>query len=289
MHFTPAARKIALALAAPCFLAATTANALEWFPRQPGTLDQLYLVERTNCGDNGGQIPFDNLVLTVLDADRGIVELAGESSAQICGLPPPGDYYVAVPIPAKIGDVTVREVMIRLDDQGSDQVFEYAMRAPQRLGIPPSIAGTWFAPQRAEQGLLFNVSRNADGNADLAVSFNTYAADGTQRWLSGAVGIDAEDPSVTIPLIDTGTGVFGGTAQTPDEIRTWGELDVEYLGCGELDVMWSPEAYTGLGLGGGGRMMQLTQSYADACDLEGWMTQIGGNVTVLDVEVAPTP
>lgn len=287
MHTTPTARAVAFAFAAPFCLAAQSTMALEWFPRHPASLDQLYLLERNNCGDSGGQIPADNLVLSVLDADAGVVELRGDSGAQLCGTPPPWDSYVAVPIPAKIGDVTIRQLVVRLTDTGSGVVFEYSMSMPERVGIPPSIAGTWFAPQRAEQGLLFNVSRNAAGGADLAVSFNTYAADGTQRWHAGVAPIDAEDPFVTIELTDTGTGVFGGTATTPDAMRTWGDLDVEYVACGELHVMWSPEAYTGLGLGAGGRMTQLTQSYGDPCDLDSRMEQLGGRLSVLDVAIEP--
>lgn len=280
-------RRTTLAVLVPLCLAAQSASAFDWFPRNPGALDQLYLVQRNNCDDFGVQIPVDNVVLTLLDAENGVVELSADSGGQICPLPPPWDSYVAVPIPAEIGGVQVRELVMKLTDlEGT--VFEYSLPLPRRLGIPPSIAGTWFFPWHSEQGFLINVSRNPAGSADVAVTFNTYGADGMQRWHSGIAPIDATDPTLTIPLIDTGTGVFFGTATTPDEVKTSGEIAIEYLGCGELHLLWDPEPYTGL-RGGGGRPTQLTQTYSDPCDLDGWMEQIGGQATVLDVEVTPVP
>lgn len=252
-------------------------NTFEWFPRTPGTLDQAYLLRTTDCLDT--RYPIGDATLTPVADQHGTFRLSYETSGVACGVPPPGVFFIAIPIPAAIDGVPVLRLELVTTDFGGE-VSEAIIDAPARLGIPPSVAGTWFNPAHADQGLLINVTQNAEA----AVSWNTYDAAGNQTWLSGIASIDATDTHLAIALTDTRTGRFAGTPASPDTARAWGAMDIEYLGCGELQATWTPESGTGL-QAGTGPLMQLTGAYGQACDLEKWIASEGGVVTYIEVNI----
>lgn len=254
---------------APLQAQASPEDGLSWFPRVAGPGDQRWLVHLNHCSDTAGVIS-DSIALTLVDADAGRFRLAYDADTLLCGTPPP-PALMAIPIPDAIDGVPVLLIDVERNHLStSARSASWTMQVPARVAVPPSIVGTWFAPEHAKQGLLVTLTQRAEA----AVSWNTYAADGTPRWLSGVAQTQPEDSTFSVALSDPGEGRFADAADTPSASTSWGELEIEYLGCGELQASWTPDASTGLEAGTA-TMQQLTAPYSDPCNLGEWATSQG--------------
>lgn len=89
MHPAPRARDSALALLVPLCFATQPASAFDWFPRDPGVLDQLHLVQRAHCDDLESQILGRDVMPTGAVPANGVIELSADTYGQGCPLPPP--------------------------------------------------------------------------------------------------------------------------------------------------------------------------------------------------------
>lgn len=273
------------ALAAP--------QGFEWFPRAPGPDDPLYLIAIDPC--NSTQIYAVALDSIESNLDGDAIAVRYETFLAGCiGAPPAVD---AVAIPDTVGATTIlglhaihaREVALFENGQqvGTElDEIEWSEQLPQRASIPPAIAGTWFAPTHAEQGILINMT----AKRELLVGWTTYGADGKQRWFSGIAPTVSDESTVIVALTDTGDGAFAGQLPNDAPQKDWGTLTIEYVACGEIEVSWNPKTNTGL-QPGTATMQQLTQPHDAACDIEAYAAALGQPLTIheLEIETAPQP
>lgn len=263
------------------------ALAQSWFPPYPAASDKEYVIYSDSCGEFP---PAGTPVLRLLDASKGKwrLEINHNDQGGAClGTPPPGSARTyAFEIPdflshGGVSDVGVKQVDVR--HQFGAQVLSEQSTGVRRTSdanaLPASIAGTWTLAGRAEQGLLINVTSSPLAPA-AAVSWNTYGADGTQRWISGIAPLpNGPRDSLSVELTDTGRGTFEG-GNGGDATRTWGRIELAYLACGRMTMRWQPESYTGLPAGET-TLTQLTDSYVAPCDLAAYARARNGEfVTV---------
>lgn len=270
----------------------------EWFPRVPGPDDPLYLIPVDPChSPQMYAVDLDSLEASLPAAAPEGAALALRYQTFLAGCIGAPPMVRAVAIPDAVGDTQVvglhathvRETPRFENGQqvGTDVAeIEWSEALPDRVAIPPSVAGTWFSPAHIEQGILINMT----AKRELLVGWTTYGADGKQRWFSGIAPTVPDESTVTLTLTDTGDGAFAG--QLPDDVapEEWGTLTIEYVACGEIEVSWNPNAATGL-QPGAATMQQLTQPHDAACDIEAYAAALGQPLTIhtLDIEAAPQP
>lgn len=275
-------RSIHLApIAAALALACTPAAALEWFPRQPGPGDTTYLLYVDACGNRG---PIGTPVLRV-DAESGLADLvfATDDDAICIGTPPPGAATVhAFEIPAEVDGTPVRRVTADID-AGRAGAQRIVLQRPSTLGIPPSIVGTWYAAGHVRQGFLITMTQRGE----LAVSWNTYDADGNKAWFSGIAQTQPGSSTATIDLLDTNGGFFGRHQQLITTPKDWGTVLLDYEGCGRMHMAWEPSAYTTLDAGEDD-FTQLTAPHGDACDLPAWAAATGRALDIVELDLQVT-
>lgn len=268
----------------------------EWFPRVPGLDDPLYLIPVDPChSTHVYAVELENIEAGFPSPESGALEIRYETFLAGCiGAPP---VLHAVAIPQEIDDAPVnglhsshvRRTAIFENGQQVDTIvneIEWSEALPSRVGIPPSISGTWFSPAHSEQGLLINMT----AKREVLVGWTTYGSDGKQRWFSGIAPTVADESTVTLTLTDTGDGAFAGQPPVDTPNKDWGTLTIEYVGCGELEVSWNPKTFTGL-QPGSATMQQLTQPHDAACNLESYAAALGQPLTIheLEIETAPQP
>lgn len=273
---------VLLAAAAPAAADVPIEEGLAWFPRVPGPGDQRYLIHTNHCGDPVGVVG-PAASLSLVDADEGRWRLDYQADTLLCGTPPPFESLMAMAIPDAVDGVPVHVIDVVREHLSSDALdASWTTRVPERVGVPPSIVGTWFAAGHAEQGFLITLTQHGEA----AVSWNTYGGDGTQRWLSGVAPTAGDASTFSVPLVDTGTGTFAGMPQTPDAPTPWGSINVEYMECGMLQAAWAPDPEVGLP-SGGAVFHQLTAPYGDPCDLEAWAQSQQAIVVPVEVDTGP--
>lgn len=277
----PTLRCSSIALAIGLALATPHAAALEWFPRQPGPGDTTYLIYTDACGNSAP----DGTPTLRVNAQSGLAELAFATvDDAICiGTPPPGSATVyAFEIPSSVNGTAITRVSVDID-QGSANAQRMTLARPQTLGIPPSIVGTWNAAGHVRQGFLITMTQRGE----LAVSWNTYDADGNKAWFSGIAQTQPGSSNATVHLLDTNGGFFGPHQQLITAPKDWGTVVLEYQGCGSLHMTWEPSAYTTLAAGDDD-FSQLTAPHGDACNLGAWVEAQGKTLDVVELDVQVT-
>ena len=270
-------RRSTLTLAIGLAVIAPHAAALEWFPRQPGPGDATYLIYTDTCGNNAP----DGTPTLHVDADSGLAELSFDTvDDPICiGTPPPGSATIhAFEIPSSVNGTSVTRVTVDID-AGSDDAQHMTLARPQTLGIPPSIVGTWNAAGHVRQGFLITMTQRGE----LAVSWNTYDAEGNKAWFSGIAQTQPGSSQVIVDLLDTNGGFFGPHQQLITSPKAWGTVVLDYQGCGSLHMTWDPADYTTLDAGEDA-FNQLTAPHGDACNLQGWADATGRTLHVVETE-----
>lgn len=268
-----------LALVSPLCLAAIPLETHTFFPAQPGFGDALYVLHPSSCDDQN--VPASDPTLTRFVASDGAIEwiLAYDVSPAACETAPQHVTTYAFALPADVGSRATDTFRIKLTHLGPGQVLSsYPLALPIRVGMPPSVAGTWFNLVLARQGLMLGY----DPDANVTVSWHTYAADGTPRWNTGVAPAPQDDSGMTVALNSIESGVFGGGSATADEITRWGEVTLQYAGCGQMFLDWSAGAATGLS-SGSALLQQLSGNFAAECDLDAWAQR---NATVI-AEIVP--
>lgn len=272
--------KIAALLVVPCLVVGAPVHALEFFPAEPGLGEKVYLIYSDSCGDNP---PEGRPVMTALDGGHGYWEFRLELVFDtICfATPPEGSARVyAFEIPERIGGIPVHEIrtVTRTSYMGDADEVVALLQRPLPAPVPPSVTGAWHAESGREQGLLVTM----DDTGGLVVNLATYDAQGAKAWYSGRAQGNFE--TVTIPLSDTGDGVFLGTSSSDVPARAWGEIDLTWLACGRMTMAWRPAAYTGLAAGET-ELMQLTSSYSAPCNLARYAGLRNGMPQYVDYDV----
>lgn len=271
----------AILLAATFCFATTPASALssyEWFPRRPALNDQLHLVHLSECGDPW--VP-DTPTLQRLDNPGGHAWILDfDVRVDPCDGQQPARTLYAIAIPASIEGYAVGQLYVQATNAVTGIVTPWVMPTPERVGVPPSVAGTWFNPAFAYQGLLINYT--AAGEA--AVVWNTYDADGRPSWHTGIGAVPSDTSVMTMTLSDLPSGVFAGAPEQPVAPAAWGTIALEYLGCGELRMDWAPAPARGL-QAGSATLQQLTDGHADACNLARWSGRQHAQLVLLEPEV----
>lgn len=269
-----------LALLSPLCMASDPATTHPLFPQNPAFGDQLYVLHPSDCQDP--QAPAGPPTLNRHVADDGSISwtLAYEVSASVCpGTPPPHGTVHAFPLPAEVGTRPTDTLWIKLVDvENNNTTTWWPLPLPARTVVPPSVAGTWFAPTLVQQGLMLGY----DADAHLSVSFNTYDADGTPRWHSGIAPIPQDDAAIVVPLSTIASGRFAGG--TPAPVTAWGTVELDYVACGEMLLHWSPDPATGL-VAGSADLTQLTGSFSDTCDLDAWAARRSSIALVVSPEL----
>ena len=190
-------------------------------------------------------------------------ELEIHTNTGLCTVPPPGSARLySIALPQTLADSAGHMVLMRLIDDANDIEREFSVQIPTRIAIPPAIAGTWFAPEFPDQGLLLNMLPSGA----LAVSWNTYDAEGNLGWFSGVGPTDPSEPTTLVELTAIASGHFAAPTTPPTPVTDWALLALENLRCGELLVGWLPHPDTGLEQGTM-FLKQLTSSYSDNCDI----------------------
>lgn len=268
-----AALSVALAAIAP------PALAVEWFPRQPGTGDTVYLLHTDPCG-TGAVV---GTPVLRFDAATGVAALefdtaAAASDAASCapGQAPSADAFA---IPAAIDGTPIRRLVVDIDE-GSNRAQTIRLTPPQRLGIPPSIVGTWNAAGHVRQGFLITMTQRGE----LAVSWNTYDAEGNKAWYSGVAATNAASSEVSMALVDTSGGFFGEQAQLIPALKQFATVTLDYLGCGQMHMAWTPAAYT-THAAGEDIFTQLTAPQGDACNLQAWAEARGVALRIVEPDL----
>lgn len=277
MHLAP--HPLPFALAATLLLAGGPAQALplQWFPREPGLGDTLFLVYADTCGERR---PLGDVVLD-LNSNNLLATLTFDTPQQICpGLPPPDapPRLYAFEIPEMIGEMRVGRVEAVIDGVRGRDDYEHMSR-PFAYGIPPSVVGTWFANSHFQQGFLITMTQRGE----LAVSWNTYDAEGEHLWVSGIGLTDPQSTLTYVSLVDTGGGTFAQHPGQAGPLEHWGTMALDYLGCGRLLATWTPAAYTNLHAGVA-EFQQLTAPWSDPCDLAAYADAKGLTLQVIDIE-----
>lgn len=270
-----------LALFSPLCLAADAAATHTFFPTHAGYGDQLYLLHPSDCEDL--QVPASEATLTrVVEADGMIVWiLEYEVRPAACDTPPYHDTVYAFALPPGVGSSLAEQVHLRLIDADTGDVATWTpLPLLPRVGMPPSIAGTWFNPDLPQQGLMLGY----DQRFEIAASWNTYAANGTPQWLTGIAPTNRHQSYLSIPLHTVLAGDFTGTEADPGAIRPWGALTLDYVGCGQMVAHWTPHAWTGLSPGSAA-LTQLTGSFSESCDLGAWAQRNGHTLTTVVPEL----
>jgi hypothetical protein len=271
-----------LALLSPLCMAFSPAATHPFFPQNPAFGDQLHVLQPSDCQDP--EAPSSPPILYRHVVDDGSISwtLFYEVDAAVCpGTPPPHGTVYAFPLPAEVGSRASDKLSIRLLDVGnSNALTVWRLPLPQRTALPPSVAGTWFAPTLTQQGLMLGY----DAQSHLSVSFNTYGADGEPRWHSGIAPVPQDDAATVVPLRTIASGTFAGSAQPPAPVVPWGDIELEYVACGEMLVRWTPDAATNLAAGSA-TLAQLTGSFSDSCDLDAWAARRNSIVVVMEPEV----
>lgn len=283
---------LALSLAAP--LAQATPQGFEWFPRIPGPKDPLYLIAVDPChSDSLHGVLYDRVEASFLNPDGGDLSFRYESDLMFCNGAPPS--IRAIPIPRTIDDAAVERMTsthvqyeYRFENGNIVQTdvdeVSWTENLPKPMAIPPSIAGTWFSADHAEQGILINMT----AKRELLVGWTTYGADGKQRWFSGIAPTVVDESTVTLTLTDTGDGRFAGQLPNDAPQKDWGTLTIEYVACGEIAVQWTPKPDTGL-TAGSATMQQLTQPHDAACDIEAYAATLGQALNIHELEIEALP
>lgn len=270
-----------LALVSPCCLAADPSVTHTFFPGHPAFGDQLYLLHPSGCDDT--LVPESDPTLSRHVMLDGTIQwrLSYEVGPSTCDISAPNGTVYAFPLPDEAGMVPGDVVVLDLvDTENNHATTVWHLPVPERVGIPPSVAGTWFNPEHAQQGLMLGY----DENAAIAVSWNSYAADGTPRWLTGIAPapLDASGLNIALNAIESGT--FASSGATPADVESWGEIELNYMGCGEMVLHWTPDPATGLA-SGSAPLRQLTGSFGESCDLEAWVQRRGAVLTTLEPEL----
>lgn len=104
-----------------------------------------------------------------------------------------------------------------------------------QLPIDAGFAGTWTAPGRDGEALLFDVL--ADGRVTAA--WLTYDYQGRQVWLAGA-GDAGVDGTATIALSITRGPRFGSYYDEARlDARAWGEIELRFTGCDDAQLSYA--------------------------------------------------
>lgn len=270
-----ATRIATLALALAC----THVHALEWFPRQPGTGDTVYLLHTDPCG-TGAVV---GTPLLRFDAATGVAVLefdtAGAASDAASCAPGSTPSVDAFAIPPAIDGSPIRRLVVDIDE-GSNRAQTIRLTPPQRLGIPPSIVGTWNASGHVRQGFLITMTQRGE----LAVSWNTYDAEGNKAWYAGVAATDPASSEVSMALIDTSGGFFGEQPQLIPALKQFATVTLDYLGCGQMHMTWTPAAYT-THAPGEDIFTQLTAPHGDACNLQAWAEARGVALRIVEPDL----
>jgi hypothetical protein len=188
---------------------------------------------------------------------------------------PPGDICFSTPpsfastlylvrLPESAGNAQVL-VRMRLN-QAPYPVHEKMLRVYRHDGIPPSVAGPWHDPANPGQGLY--LTWTAKG---IVATWTTYGADGKPRWLVGLEDARRGGDSNYVRrfrLSSMEEGRFAGASERRAPVAAvWGELEIEYLGCGRLRVAWLANDAVAFPPGNV-EMRQFVQDATHYCDFE---------------------
>jgi len=119
-------------------------------------------------------------------------------------------------------------------------------------GFGSGIQGSWFNPDRAGEGFVFDVfQRTGADNLGLVIYFYTYDLDGNPMYLVGSIEDlrPGQRAAITIDVVRT-RGPGFGPGFDPDSVERapWGALTLEFSDCDSGRVSWQP-AVTGFSAG----------------------------------------
>jgi hypothetical protein len=224
----------------------------QMFPAEPSVIDPVHVVF-TSCGDVWAHAHAD---FRRAPGTGGWSVEIGEQIDLPCIFTPGNVYTNAVSIPDAVladGNLTLEVRRMRADG-GVDRDFVDVLRTPH---LPASVSGTWTNERMPGQGLWLTVTALPSGHpldtpigrqellvAGLAVSWSTFDEQGQPLWLVGAARMP-ESPGtpasvqrrVRVPLVEGRDGAFASDARQP-LTRAWGEIEIEYLGCGRVRAQW---------------------------------------------------
>ncbi len=141
------------------------------------------------------------------------------------------------------------EPVIILDKLGEAADFTVApyplVRVRITSGPDAGLAGNWFNPDMSGEGLVLDVSRNAEGDKLLVVDWFTYAAEGSgdQVWLHGVGemmdGVGKPDEFTTRVELMRPTGGRFVSTDNPGAVdrEHWGDMIIQFRDC-DLAVVW---------------------------------------------------
>jgi hypothetical protein len=124
---------------------------------------------------------------------------------------------------------------------GPDSHRGFVFRLQRLTGVPglgcgvlgtvsaPSLAGSWFVPERSGEGWLLSPS----GERDWVVSWYTFDGAGARRWLIGSGQIEG-DGVLRVSTLYSADGARWGHGFRPEdvELRSMGSLEVHPTACG---------------------------------------------------------
>ena len=259
-----------LALLSAFSYAADVSAAYSFFPAAPAFGDQLYLLHPSDCSDQ--EVPVTPPTMTRHVGMDGALVWTLQYAVRPSECPEPSYATVyAFPLPDEIFTVASDTVWLRIIDADSGQQISQTL-LPQllRVGLPPSIAGTWVSPLHADQGLMVGY----DDLHRIVVSWHTFGATGAPRWMTGIAQAPWDTSRVTVPLVTALSGVFAGGNTSAPDVDAWGDVELDYTGCGEMTLRWAPYPTTGLAPGSA-RFHQLTGNVDAHCNLPLWAERRG--------------
>lgn len=235
------------------------------FPTQPALKDQLYLLHPSGCGDQ--EVPASPPTLhRSTDPDGSTTwRLQYAVRPSDCSETAPATVH-AFALPDEVATSITDTLWVQRYSADTGQALPITLLwLRERVGIPPSVTGTWISPQHADQGLMLVY----DERQQLAATWTTFAADGSPAWMAGIAPVPMDAPRMTVPLVSPLSGAFAGGTTLAPEVDAWGDIELEYTGCGALQLRWAPYPATGLAAGAA-PLHQLTGNASAHCDLAAW-------------------
>jgi hypothetical protein len=111
--------------------------------------------------------------------------------------------------------------------------------ASDPVGLRGDISGSWYNPAQSGHGLMIELF--APGKA--ALTWFTFDPNGTPMWLVGVADIGADGGSLKATVSRVSGGRFPPQFD-PTAVQTtpWGVLEVDFTGCADGTLSWTPTA-----------------------------------------------